>query len=85
MSEVRRTTRCAGCKETFSYRFNITPNEGDNLIVRTSCPFCKKKLRIDLNPYFTPKVVSYKGWDETEDEAVATLDLPDELSSELAN
>lgn len=76
-----RLTRCPACDDTFSYRYNVTPEPGDQLIIRATCPFCKVKLKIDLNPYTRRTMVSYKGDEDHPDgeSGIIELELPAEL------
>lgn len=79
----RRTIRCSQCKETFSYLIRIPPEALEhNLLVKLACPFCKAKLKIDLNPYNRQVVDIYR-----EDKAIQqtglSLDLPDELPAQI--
>ncbi|MCH9699752.1 MAG: hypothetical protein K0U68_16775 [Gammaproteobacteria bacterium] len=77
----RRQTHCPACKDSFSYRYKIIPEAGDNLIVKTTCPFCKTKLKIDLNPYKRRTIISHKAAGDNAEQETETdiLDLPDEL------
>lgn len=77
----RRQTHCSACMDSFSYRYKTIPEAGDNLIIKTTCPFCKTKLKIDLNSYTRRTIVSHKGGDDNAEQETETvvLELPDEL------
>jgi hypothetical protein len=77
----RRLTRCSNCHETFSYLYPLTAQSGDSLIISTSCPYCKTRLRIDLNPYTRRKLASYKSVGSAQEESAIELELPAELPS----
>ncbi|MCP4117625.1 MAG: hypothetical protein GY737_19955 [Desulfobacteraceae bacterium] len=80
MKKETRVTRCAKCNETFTYRFQTDYGQGENLIVKMSCPFCREKLHVDLSPYAKSKMVSYRSSDENPvNKEPVILDLPPEL------
>lgn len=81
MTMERRLTRCGKCHETFSYQYPLAAESGDSLIIKTSCPYCKTRLRIDLNPYTRRKLTSYKGAGNAQEESTIALALPTELPS----
>ncbi len=80
-TQERRITRCKACQDTFSYRYELAPEQEENLIVHTTCPFCKTPLRIDLNPYARSKLISYRNAEGANEAATITLELPEELPS----
>jgi len=86
--DERRITHCKKCNDTFTYRIQVTPEQLSErrLIVKMTCPFCKSKLVVDLNPWLRPTVTGYKGTGSDAakaDTGDVTLDLPDELPTDL--
>ncbi len=82
MREIEnRLTRCPSCKDTFTYRYQTTGGQEDNLIIKMSCPFCKTRLKVDLNPYTRTMVTSYKALNgnNSEESQTIALELPLEL------
>ncbi len=81
MSRIEnRLTRCPACNDTFTYRYKTTEEQEDNLIIKMICPFCKKRLKVDLNPYTRRTVTVYKDMkgNNSESQTIA-LELPPEL------
>lgn len=79
-----RLTRCPGCNDTFTYRYPTTVAP-DNLLIRTTCPFCKVPIKIDLSAYQRPNVVIYRGETDSSKTNSLILQLPDELPATLAD
>ncbi len=83
-----RLTRCDNCNETLTYRYKVTPEQGEDLIIKLSCPFCNTKLQVDLNPYSRKQInlLRSPGGSGTEngneakgDNSASILELPPEL------
>jgi hypothetical protein len=79
----RRTIRCSQCSDTFSYLIQIPPEALEqNLLVRLTCPFCKTRLKIDLNSYNRQVVEIYREGTAIP-QSELRLDLPDELPAQI--
>lgn len=74
-----RSTRCI-CGQTFQYSyFTIYPKDVP-LIVKMSCPHCRKKIEVDLSPYARKKIYSYKSEGKpAQNIDILVVDLPEEL------
>lgn len=78
-----RLTRCRNCRETFTYRYRVTPEQGDNLVINLGCPFCRTRLQVDLNPHTRKKITSYRTTADNSKKREATVLDPAALPAEL--
>lgn len=83
-TRIIRLTRCAACGNTFTYSYRVTPELGDNLLIKLSCPFCQTRLQVDLSPYSRKQITSYKtAGQESAQPLQIELNLPDELQTTI--
>jgi len=86
MKKQRRSVRCNACSKDFSYLINVPEQElmASDWQIRLTCPYCKTKLEINLNPYKQSYITGYKGISPDTNTAESTgYDLPTELPTKI--
>lgn len=74
-----RSTRCT-CGQTFKYSYSTIYPKDATLTVTMHCPYCRKKLAVDLSPYARNEILSYKSEGKPDQNIdILVVDLPEEL------
>ena len=83
-TRIMRLTRCKACGNTFTYSYRVTPELGDNLLIKLSCPFCQARLQVDLSPFCHTHITTYRAAEQDSDQPRhIELNLPDELQTTI--